>query len=149
MHLSPHFLLEEFSLSDTATRHGIDNHVPHDLIPNLERLCREILEPVRKRFGHVRVTSGYRCIPLNRLLKSKDTSAHVLGLAADVVILGGSRPLTVCDWVINEGLPVQQAINEYGRWSHLSIAPEGKEPKREALTIDSAGTRAGLHEARQ
>src|SRR5688572_11044523 len=148
MHLSQHFLLEEFQFSETAVRHGIDNAVPHSLIPNLERLCREILEPVRKHFGPIRITSGYRCPALNKLVKSKPTSHHVTGQAADIVIIGGPRPLVVADWIVNEALPYEQVIAEFGRWTHVSIPLEGKEPKREELTIDHLGTRPGLHEAR-
>lgn len=151
MHLSPNFQLGEFEASESAARLNIDNRVPKNLVPNLERLCREILEPVRKHFGPVRVTSGYRCIPLNRALKSKDTSHHVLGRAADIVIVNGSRPLTVCDWIHNAGLPFDQCINEClggQSWCHVSVCEEGKEPKRQLLTIDKYGTREGLHEAR-
>lgn len=148
MHLSPHFQLEEFSFSDKATRYGIDNTIPHALIPNLERLCRDILEPLRKHFGPIRITSGYRCPALNKLVKSKPTSHHVTGQAADLIIVGGPRPLVVCDWIVNEGLPYEQVIMEFGAWTHVSIPLEGKNPKREELTIDHLGTRGGLHEAR-
>lgn len=148
MHLSPNFQLQEFEFSDTAIRNGIDNSVPKDLIPNLERLCHYILEPVRKRFGPVRITSGYRCPALNRLVKSRPTSHHVTGQAADFIIVGGSRPLVVCDWIGHEGLPFEQVINEWGRWSHVSISLDGAVPKREALTIDDQGVRAGLHDPR-
>lgn len=148
MHLSQHFEAGEFEFSDTAIRNGIDNRIPHALIPNLERLCLTVLEPIRKRFGSVRITSGYRCPALNRLVKSKPTSHHVTGQAADFIIVNGSRPLTVCDWIKNEGLPFEQCIHEYNRWTHISVPLDGKEPKRELLTIDSLGTRPGLHEAR-
>jgi hypothetical protein len=148
VHLSSNFTRAEFEFSDTAVRNGIDNHMPDALIPNAERLCQLVLEPVRRRFGQVRITSGYRCLPLNRMLKSKDTSQHTQGQAADIVIVQGSRPLTVADWIMNEGLPFDQVINEFGRWCHVSVAHDGKEPRRQALTIDKHGTREGLHEAR-
>jgi zinc D-Ala-D-Ala carboxypeptidase len=151
VHLSQNFLLSEFEASETAARLDILNRVPHNLIPHLERLCQQILEPVRTRFGPVRITSGYRCIPLNRALRSKDTSHHVLGRAADIVVINGSRPLTVCDWIANAELPFDQCINENlggQSWTHISVCEEGKPPKRELLTIDRQGTRQGLHEAR-
>lgn len=148
MHLSAHFELAEFTFSDTAIRHAIDNAAPKEAVANLERLCREIMEPLRKHFGAIRITSGYRCPALNKLVKSKPTSHHVTGQAADLVIIGGPRPLVVCDWIVNEGLPYEQVIQEFGRWTHVSIPLDGKEPKREELTIDHLGTRGGLHEAR-
>lgn len=148
MHLSQNFTRAEFEFSDYAVRHGIDNHAPDALIDNMERLCQMILEPVRRRFGAVRLTSGYRCVALNRALGSKDGSQHVSGQAADIVIPLGSRPLTVADWIVNEGLPFDQVIHEFGRWCHVSVPSAGKEPRREVLTIDRLGTRPGLHEAR-
>ena len=45
--LSPHFKLAEFERSATATKLGIDNHVPSQYIPALQQLCKEILEPLR------------------------------------------------------------------------------------------------------
>lgn len=148
MHLSTNYTRAEFEFSEYAIRHGIDNHAPDPLLESMERLCALILEPVRRRFGAVRITSGYRCLLLNRALGSKDTSQHLAGQAADIVVVNGSRPLTVADWIVNEGLPFDQVINEYGRWCHVSVAAAGKDPRREALTIDRLGTRPGLHEAR-
>ena len=147
MQLSPHFTLDEFELSETAVRLGIDNRVPPDLIPHLRELCETLLEPIRDRFGMVRITSGYRCIALNRILKSKDSSQHVRGEAADVVI-PGIRPLVVCDWLTESGLRYHQNIHEHGRWAHISIAPTGIIPRLQNLTIDHEGTRDGLHEVR-
>src|SRR5690349_6811517 len=113
MHLAPHFQMAEMSFSETAVRYGIDNAVPPELIPNRERLCMEVLEPVRKHFGPISITSGYRCPALNKLVKSKPTSHHVTGQAADLIIIGGPRPLVVCDWIVNEGLPYEQIISEF------------------------------------
>ena len=46
-YLTPHFRLSEFTRSATATKLGIDNSIPESLIPNLRRLCTEVLEPLR------------------------------------------------------------------------------------------------------
>lgn len=61
MLLSPHFALGEFTKSGTAIKHGVDN-TPHDIIVvvRLTTLCEKILEPLRKEFGAIRITSGYR-----------------------------------------------------------------------------------------
>lgn len=62
MLLSPHFALGEFTKSGTAIKHGVDN-TPHDIIVvvRLTTLCEKILEPLRRQFGAIRITSGYRC----------------------------------------------------------------------------------------
>ena len=40
--LSPHFKLSEFVVSETASRHGIDNTPPEEAVENLRRLCQGI-----------------------------------------------------------------------------------------------------------
>ena len=83
MQLTPHFSLEEL----TATQHrGIDNSVNDDSSnSNLQQLAYK-LETVRSILGYpLVISSGYRCLELNRAVGSKDTSAHVKGLAADWV----------------------------------------------------------------
>lgn len=146
MHLSTHFTLEEMTFSDTATRLGIDNTPPLDAVDRLEELCQTLLEPIRARYGAVRVTSGYRCPDLNRLIGSKDSSQHTRGEAADIQC--GARPLAVCRWLADSGMPFHQVIHEFGRWTHVSIAPRGESPRHQLLTIDKHGTRTGLHEIR-
>lgn len=147
MHLSTHFSLDEMVFSQTAARLGIDNTPSARELENLERLCMELLEPIRAHFGAVTVSSGYRCIALNRHIGSRDSSAHVDGRAADIVV--NVRPLAVCHWIESSGLPFDQAIHEFGRWTHVAIAEPGQAPRRQLLTIDSLGTRHGLHEARK
>ena len=72
MLLSPHFTLGEFIRSGTAIRRSIDN-VPPDIIfiIRMMLLCENILEPLRKRFGAIPISSGYRCHLLNREVPSE------------------------------------------------------------------------------
>ena len=80
MLLSPHFALGEFTKSGTAIKHGVDN-TPHDIIVvvRLTTLCEKILEPLRKEFGAIRITSGYRCHLLNLQVGGVIGSQHELG----------------------------------------------------------------------
>ena len=58
---APNFTYEEFLRSDTAQREGIQNIPDKDCVwCNMEYLAREVLQPVRDKFGPIRVTSGYR-----------------------------------------------------------------------------------------
>ncbi len=152
MKLSEHFTLAELTASDTAARFGIDN-TPNDAeTANLALLCEEILEPLRSTVGPIQVTSGFRCLVLNRRIGSKDTSHHTIGRAADIKV-AGMKPLDVCELIVSMGLPFEQLIHEFGTpsgggWCHVAIAPDGKAPKRQTLTIDKQGTRPGLHPSR-
>ena len=47
MKLSQNFSLSEFTKSQTATRHGIDNTPSMTNIINLTSLCEGVLQPVR------------------------------------------------------------------------------------------------------
>lgn len=86
--LSPHFKLKELERSQLAERYEIDNTVKDERVfKNLQLLCENILEPVRVHYGvPFSPSSGYRCLELNRRLKSSDNSQHVHGQAADIEI---------------------------------------------------------------
>ena len=83
MSLFPYY--EDLIASETALKHHIDN-TPTDpkILKNLEALSTHILQPVFAHFkGQPDITSGYRCLALNRLLKSPDSSQHIVGEAVD------------------------------------------------------------------
>ena len=45
--------------------------------------------------------------------------------------------------IIASGLPYDQIIREFDRWTHVSIPNEpARAPRKQALIIDKAGTRA-------
>ena len=66
--LTPHFTLAEFVRSGVAIRHNIANTPTPNAINNLRLLCENVLEPLRRRFGVIRITSGYRCEELNNMV---------------------------------------------------------------------------------
>ena len=77
MQLSKHFKLKEFTKSQIAARNGINNTPHSGDVKNLENLCYEVLEPVRAKFDKpVIINSGFRCLEVNRLLGSSDSSQH-------------------------------------------------------------------------
>lgn len=82
--LSRHFRLSEFTRSATAIKYGIDNQPDVETVEALQSLCINVLEPLRERFGVIRITSGYRCLRLNERVGGARTSQHLLGEAADI-----------------------------------------------------------------
>ena len=146
--MTPHFTLQEFTKSDTAIRLGIDNTPGTIARQNLETLCGEVLEPVRKYFGKpVRVTSGYRSLALNDAVGSKPTSDHVQGCAADIEITSVPN-IEVATW-IRDNLDYHQVILEFFRyddanagWVHVSYRKNGN--RNQVLTIGMDGTQKGL-----
>jgi zinc D-Ala-D-Ala carboxypeptidase len=139
MKLSPHFDLEEFIHSDTATRLDIDNTPTVEVIDNLTFLAGE-LEYVRDILGHpMLISSGFRCNALNDHLGSKRTSSHTKGLAVDFICPSFGNPRSVVSAIVMANINYDQVILEYDRWVHLSFHPT--EPRNQALIIDKEGTR--------
>ena len=136
--LSPHFSLAELTASDTAARKGINNTPGPDALAALVRTATG-LEGVRALLGvPVLVSSGFRCRELNELVGGQPMSQHTLGQAADFTAPLYGDPEKIAVRLIKSGLAFDQLIVEYGRWVHCSFALS---PRRQALVIDSAGTR--------
>lgn len=135
MILSEHFILEEFTASETADKLGIDNSlcVVSDtyIVSNLEMLCRFTLEPVRKFLGcPVRVSSGYRCQRLNMEVGGSPTSDHRYGLAADIYFENfADEWYEVVMLLITSAIPFDQLI-VYKNFLHIGI---GKAMRRQVL----------------
>jgi hypothetical protein len=144
--LTEHFTLDEL----THTNHRTLDNTPNDAEQaNLQRLA-EFLEQVKSALGSkpIMVNSAFRSKAVNDAVGSKDTSQHRLGCAADLRV-PGMTPDAVVRAVIAANLPFDQIIREFsdpvagGGWTHISVpnSPDLK-PRRQALVIDKAGTRA-------
>lgn len=142
MKLTEHFTLEELIASDIAARHGIDN-IPSSplIISNLKSLA-EGLEDVRKLLGKpITINSGYRSLMVNSLLGSKPSSQHTKGLAADFICPAFGTPKDIIKKIVSSDIKYDQVILEFDRWIHISFCEEGYKPRKQALIIDSKGTR--------
>lgn len=139
-HLTEHFTLEELTHTDHRT---LDN-TPNDAEKaNLQRLA-EFLEIVKTVLGGkpIMVNSAFRSKAVNDAVGSKDTSQHRIGCAADLRV-PGMTPDAVVRTVIAAQLPFDQIIREFDAWTHISIPNSvDLKPRRQALVIDKAGTRA-------
>lgn len=134
MNLTEHFTLKELTVSEAASRLGLDNTPDEATVRNL-RLVAGALEKIRAHFNApVIVTSGYRSPAVNKAVHGSATSAHRFGCAADFHVIGVSN-LDVCNW-IKENLPeFDQVIYEFGPtgWVHLGISVT-ENPRMQALT---------------
>lgn len=82
----------------TITSTGIDNQPPKNLYPAIERLDR-FLSAVRKTYGALEVTSGYRSSAVNAaVVGSSETSLHMEGRAVDFAPLEVSAEKIYNDW---------------------------------------------------
>jgi zinc D-Ala-D-Ala carboxypeptidase len=140
MNLSPSFTLEEL----THTDHREFDNIPNDAeMANLVRLA-DFLEQVKEVLGGkpIIVNSAFRSAEVNRAVGSSDKSQHRHGCAADIRV-PGMTPDQVVSAIIESGLPYDQVIREFDRWTHVSIPnTEDATPRSMALIIDKSGTRA-------
>jgi zinc D-Ala-D-Ala carboxypeptidase len=148
LRLSRNFRLSELTKSQTALRNGIINYPNTEQVASLEYLANRVLQPIRDWFEvPVTVSSGFRCLELNRKIGSSDTSQHAKGMAADIEIWGIDN-YVLAEW-IRDNLEFDQLILEFydgstpdSGWVHVSIT-EGHN-RMECLTINKGTVKRGL-----
>jgi hypothetical protein len=140
MNLSENFTYEEL----THTDHREFDNTPNEAeMANLVRLAN-FLEQVKEVLGGapIIVNSAFRSAEVNRAVGSTDKSQHRHGCAADIRV-PGMTPDQVVSAIIQSGLPYDQVIREFDRWTHVSIPnTEDADPRSMVLIIDKSGTRA-------
>ena len=107
MNLSPHFTLDELTVTD---HREFDNSPTQEEISNLQRLA-QLLEQVKEAIGGkpVMINSAFRSKQVNDAVGSSDKSQHRKGCAADFRV-PGVTPDEVVRAVIAAGLPFDQII---------------------------------------
>jgi hypothetical protein len=133
---SDYFPLEELLSSDTAISRGIGNYPSWADVGRLDRLSG-VLGEIRRICGDLPVTvnSAYRCAALNEAVGGVEDSAHLLGLAADIVVPGVGSSYDVVELLrpYIEALAIDQLIDETG-WVHVGLS-EG-EPRHDCFRIE-------------
>ena len=139
MKLSENFTLDEL----THTDHREFDNVPNESeLANLKRLAA-FLETVKSAIGGkpIIVNSAFRCKEVNDAVGSSDKSQHRVGCAADIRV-PQMTPDEVVKSIIAAGLPFDQVIREFDRWTHVSIPNSvDAKPRGQKLIIDKQGTR--------
>ncbi len=135
--ISKNFRAYELIKSETADRNAIDNWFKNlNQLKSAVYLCRNILQPVRDKFGPFTPNSVFRSQLLERALKNKpdtwrSTSQHTKGQACDIEI-PKLTTMKLAEWV-RDNLPFDQLICECynpakgpnSGWVHVSIVPDG------------------------
>ena len=127
--LTKHFWLKELLVSSTADELGIENQPTKEHYTNLRERLAPGLEEVREICGNrpIAVTSAYRNPKINDLVGGTKTSAHPMGLAADLRVSGLSAWATarlVAEAMEQKRIRLDQLILESGRSVvHVSVDP--------------------------
>ena len=123
INLTKNFTLSEMTVSQEAARSGLKNTPNAEQIESLKLLCENILQPLRDRTRKpVVVSSGFRSVSVNKRIGGSRGSQHCKGQAADFTISGMSVGETV-ELIRKMGLPVDQCIDEFSAWVHVSYGP--------------------------
>jgi len=144
--IAPDFLVYELTRSELADRRGIANNFPSDQeLRAAIHLAREVLQPIRDKFGRFTPNSVFRGNPLERALKNKpatwlSTSQHARGEACDIEIVGMST-LDLANWARKNLKDFDQIICECydpakgpnSGWVHISLKAPGTGENRQQL----------------
>ena len=117
-----HFLWRELTLG--RINHSSPSPSEFEILANLLACAVEILEPLRRRFGPIIVTSGYRSAEYNATVSGASAgSAHTRGEAFDLkpALVFGFDLFDVVDFAAAEGLRFDQCILEHWGGSRPSI----------------------------
>lgn len=122
--LTDHFTLDEMVRSGAAIRLGLDNRPSPVVRDNLRALCLNVLEPLRRRYGAIIITSGYRSPAVNAAVGGSHGSQHILGEAADVYIGSREKGVKYADFIVRHTDFDQLILEPVGesrkRWLHVS-----------------------------
>ena len=131
-----YFTIAELCKSDTADRLGIDNRLPKDLLPNVENLITEVLDPLREWYWKpITVNSGFRSPALNKAVGGSATSDHMKGRAADITGGSPAENKKLFNLVQSLNLPFDQLIDEKNfAWVHVSYRGQ-KENRKQVLKL--------------
>lgn len=139
-----YFTIDELCHSDKAIELGIENKPNDEIKSHLVQLVEELLDPLRIAWGSaIKVTSGYRCSRLNRVLKgSSPTSAHLVGFASDLVPMNGDITgfkRFVVKWLKDTNLAFDQCICETNgqgsQWVHLGLYNLSMQQRKQILNM--------------
>ena len=136
--LSEHFTLREMVQSGTAVRLGIDNQPTMADVERMKALCNNVLEPMRLRFGVIRITSGYRCETLNKAVGGVSNSQHLRGEAADLHCSSLRNAKTMACYVkeklMFDQLLIERVLHNGCCWIHVSYVIETESRKNRKVT---------------
>lgn len=126
MNLSAHVTLKEFQASGIATLRGIKNEMSLSQIESAKLLCENVFEPLRIHLNTpIKISSGFRCLQVNRLIGGSATSQHTKGEAMDLKISAKGFHF------IKDKLEFDQLIWEFGNdeqpsWVHVSFSSKNR-----------------------
>jgi hypothetical protein len=130
--------------SETAIRKGIDNSLPAALLSNAKYIATKVYDPIKDRFPDAGCYSFFRCDKLNVAVGGSRGSFHSYAGAIDTDTPGNVHNREIFKWVIDENVPFNQVIWEYGtlevpEWVHVGLLPGDTRHHIKRIWIDAQG----------
>lgn len=135
-----YFTIKELIKSDTAEKYKIDNTPDSFSLVHLKVLIA-FLNPLREAWGSaIRVSSGYRCKEVNKLVGGSITSAHMYGWAADLIPMNNKMTefkSFIIDYLKDKNFD-QCIIEKQGikEWIHLGLYNSTNRQRRQCFKIN-------------
>lgn len=135
--ISDHISYAEATVSQTASRLGIDNKPNPAQLVAMQLVAKKCFEPLRNYAeGPLKVTSFFRCPELNIAIGGAKNSDHCLGMAIDIQSLTPGKTNAELFYYCRQHLQFKQLIWEFGTdeepdWIHISYDPNNL--KQESL----------------
>jgi len=120
-------LTKNFSKSEFECKCG-NCEIPKEVLPNIQKLANQLQVLRTATEQPIRINSAYRCLKHNRNIGSNDSSQHVLGKAADIVIQGQipEQTANLIELLISNGDILQGGLGKYNTFTHYDIGHNGK-----------------------
>jgi len=125
---APSFQYWEFVSSETAVRHNVKNIPNEDQWKAIELLAQKVLQPIRDKFGPLKINSGFRNAILSALVGSSTSSNHCRGEAADIEPFDDNISLMeIGEWIC-KNLIFHEFIAEFypDGWNHVAYRANSK-----------------------
>jgi hypothetical protein len=134
--LTAHFSYNEMTRSAWAEHNHVSNDPDKLQLAALTNLCRVLLEPLRSKFGPIRINSAFRSPLVNEGVHGVGASKHLSGEAVDIHVPDLETGRAYFRFIVNN-IDYDQVLFEHRRdgamWLHCSVCLDPIENRHQSF----------------